>query len=116
VDITTINSTNVAITTSGNPIPGGWSYNYSGNDVIGANFSPVNPLPPSTPISVSASGLLDYAGNTFPAASSNFTTAATPDYSTSNCGARLQLLAVRDRHQCFLQLPLLGSDGSEQRQ
>jgi hypothetical protein len=82
VDITTINSTNVTITTSGNPIPGGWSYNYSGNDVIGANFSPVNPLPPSTPISVSASGLLDYAGNAFPAASSNFTTAATPDYST----------------------------------
>jgi hypothetical protein len=48
VDVTTINSTNVAITTSGNPIPGSWSYNYSGNDVIGVNFSPVNPLPPSS--------------------------------------------------------------------
>jgi hypothetical protein len=84
VDITTITSTNVAITTGGNPIPGSWSYNYSSNnvDVIGANFSPVNPLPPSTPISVSVSGLLDYAGNTFPTASANFTTAATPDYST----------------------------------
>jgi len=82
VDITTINSTNVVITTSGNPIPGSWSYNYSGNDVIGANFSPVNPLPPSSPISVSVSGLLDYAGNTFASATSNFTTAATPDYST----------------------------------
>ena len=82
VDITTINSTTVAITTSGNPIPGSWSYNYSGNDVIGANFSPINPLPPSSPISVSTSGLLDYAGNTFTSASSNFTTAATPDYST----------------------------------
>jgi len=82
VDITTINSTNVAITTGGNPIPGSWSYNYSGNDVIGVNFSPVNPLPPSSPISVSVSGLLDYAGNTFASATATFTTAATPDYST----------------------------------
>jgi hypothetical protein len=82
VDVTTINATNVAIITGGNPIPGSWSYNYSGNDVIGVNFSPVNPLPPSSPISVSVSGLLDYAGNTFPSASANFTTAATPDYST----------------------------------
>jgi hypothetical protein len=82
VDITTINSTNVAITTGSNPIPGSWSYNYSGNDVIGVNFSPVNPLPPSTPISVSVSGLLDYAGNTFTSATATFTTATTPDYST----------------------------------
>jgi hypothetical protein len=82
VDVTTINATNVAITNGGNPIPGSWSYNYSGNDVTGANFTPVNPLPPSTPISVSVSSLLDYAGNTFNSASSTFTTAATPDYST----------------------------------
>jgi hypothetical protein len=82
VDVTTINATNVAITTGGNPIPGGWSYNLSYADVIGANFYPVNPLPPSSPISVSVSGLLDYAGNTFASATSNFTTAATPDYST----------------------------------
>jgi hypothetical protein len=80
VDVTTINATNVAITTGGNPIPGTWSYNLSGSDVIGANFSPVNPLPPSSPISVSFSGLLDYAGNTFTAATATFTTAATPDF------------------------------------
>ncbi len=64
----------------GNPIPGTWSFNYNGNDLIGANFSPVNPLPPSTPVSLSLSGVEDYAGNTFPAVSSTFTTAALPDY------------------------------------
>jgi hypothetical protein len=84
VDSTTINSTNVQITTSGNPIDGTWSYNVSSGDVVGANFSPVNPLPPSSLISVSVSGLQDYAGNTFAAASSTFTTAATPDYSSPN--------------------------------
>jgi hypothetical protein len=75
---------NIQITTGGNPIPGTWSFNYNSgtNDAIGANFSPVNPLPPSSPISVSVSGVLDYAGNTFASASSNFTTAALPDYST----------------------------------
>jgi len=82
VDITTINSTNVAITTSGNPIPGSFSYSYSGSDVYGVNFSPVNPLPPSSPILVNVSGVLDYAGNTFTAANATFTTAATPDYSS----------------------------------
>ncbi|MGB7984257.1 MAG: Ig-like domain-containing protein [Terracidiphilus sp.] len=82
VDITTINTTNVAITTGGNPIPGSFSYSYSGNDVIGVNFSPVNPLPSSSPISVSVSGVLDYGGNTFTTATSNFNTAATPDYTS----------------------------------
>ena len=82
VDITTINTTNVAITTSGNPIPGSFSYSYSGNDLTGVNFSPVNPLPASSSISVNVSGVLDYAGNIFTSATSSFTTAATPDYST----------------------------------
>jgi methionine-rich copper-binding protein CopC len=81
VDVTTINSSNVAITTSGNPIPGSFSYSYTGNDVYGVNFSPVNPLPSSSVIAVSVSGVLDYAGNTFTAANATFTTAATPDYS-----------------------------------
>jgi hypothetical protein len=80
VDVTSINSTNVAITASGNPVPGTWSYNYSGNDIYGANFYPVNPLPPSTPITVSVSGLLDYAGNTFTLATSTFTTTTGPDF------------------------------------
>ena len=82
VDVTTINSTNVAITTSGNPIPGSWSYSLSGSDVTGANFLPVNPLPPSSLITVNVSGVLDYVGNTFTAANASFTTAATPDYSS----------------------------------
>jgi hypothetical protein len=80
VDVTTINATNVAITTGGNPIPGTWSY--SGSDVTGANFSPENPLPASTQINVSVNGLLDYAGNLFSEPTATFTTAATPDYST----------------------------------
>jgi hypothetical protein len=77
-------SANIQITTGGNPIPGTWSFSYvSGtNDSTGAYFSPVNPLPPSSPISVSVSGVLDYAGNTFTTATSNFTTAALPDYTT----------------------------------
>ncbi|MGP8260096.1 MAG: Ig-like domain-containing protein [Acidobacteriaceae bacterium] len=78
------NSANIQVTTGGNPIPGVRSFNYrSGtNDAIGANFSPTNPLPPSSVIDVSASGVPDYAGNTFGSTSSSFTTAALPDYST----------------------------------
>jgi hypothetical protein len=82
VDLTSINTTTVQVSSGGNPIPGTWSYNYSGNDVIGANFSPVNPLPPSSTIQVNVNGLLDYVGNSFTAASSSFTTAAAPDYTT----------------------------------
>jgi len=70
------------VTSGGNPIPGTWSYNVSNSDVIGANFSPVNSLPPSSTIQVSIGGLLDYAGNTFTAANSQFTTAALPDFTT----------------------------------
>ena len=83
-DRTMVNSTNVQITTGGNPIPGSWTYNYSGNDLVGANFSPLNPLPPSSQITVSATGILDYAGNTFTSATSQFTTAALPDYNAPN--------------------------------
>ena len=86
MDITTINSTNITITAGGNAVPGTWGYNYTNNDVREINFSPVNPLPPSTAITVkvnpasATSDVLDYAGNTFTAASSTFTTAALPDY------------------------------------
>jgi hypothetical protein len=82
VDSTTINSTNIAITIGGNPVPGTWSYNYSNSDVREVNFSPVNPLPPSITVSVKTSGLLDYTGNTFAAVNTTFTTAALPDYNT----------------------------------
>jgi len=81
-DRTTVNSTNVAITTGANTIPGSWTYNYSGTDLVGANFYPLNPLPQSSVINVVASNILDYAGNTFPSATTQFTTAATPDYAT----------------------------------
>ena len=81
-DRTTVNSSNIQITTSGNPIPGSWSYSYSGTDLYGANFSPLNPLPPSSSISIVTNNLLDYAGNTFAPTSTSFTTAALPDYST----------------------------------
>jgi hypothetical protein len=82
VDQTTMNPTNVTITTGGNPIPGTWSYTYTNSNVVEANFSPVNPLPPSSTIAVNTSGLLDYVGNTFTAAGASFTTAALPDYTT----------------------------------
>ena len=75
---------NAKVTVGGNPVPGGWSFGYNSgtNDAIEAYFSPTNPLPPSTTVSVSVSGVLDYAGNTFTAKSASFTTAALPDYNT----------------------------------
>jgi hypothetical protein len=82
VDRTAINSNNVHISAGGNPIPGSWSFNLSNNDVVGANFSPLNPLPPSTLIIVASSNLLDYAGNVFTSPTAQFTTAALPDYTT----------------------------------
>ncbi len=82
VDVTTITSTSVTIRNGSTPIPGTWSYAYSSGDIVGAYFSPDNPLPPSATISVSASNLLDYAGNTFPTATAHFATAALPDYTT----------------------------------
>jgi hypothetical protein len=82
IDVTTINSANVQITAGGIPIPGTWSFNLSSGDYVGANFTPVNPLPPSSTIQVSVNGLLDYAGNTFTPSTAQFTAAALPDYST----------------------------------
>ncbi|MGA9977890.1 MAG: Ig-like domain-containing protein [Candidatus Sulfotelmatobacter sp.] len=81
-DRTTVNSTNVVISTGGNPIPGSWTYNYSGTSLVGANFYPLNPLPQSTSIQVAVSNILDYAGNEFSEPTVTFTTAAQPDYTT----------------------------------
>ena len=78
MDKTTIG--NVQIKTGANAVPGTWSYVTSSSNVVGANFSPTNPLLANTSYSVTASGLLDYAGNTFGSAASTFTTAATPVY------------------------------------
>lgn len=80
-DRTTVNSDNVQVKNGSSTIEGTWSYNYNGNDVIGANFTPLNALPASSVISVTAGNLLDYAGNAFNSLSTHFTTAATPDYS-----------------------------------
>ncbi|HEX3985959.1 MAG TPA: Ig-like domain-containing protein [Acidobacteriaceae bacterium] len=79
-DRATVNSANIRVMNGGNAIPGTWSYNYNGSDLVGANFYPLNSLPPSATITVSAANVLDYAGNTFTAATSQFTTAAMPDY------------------------------------
>ena len=84
VDVTSINATTVQITVGPVAIPGTWSYTYSSGNAMGANFSPVNPLPPSSTIQVSASGLLDYAGNTFALANAQFTTEALPDFSAAS--------------------------------
>ena len=80
VDRTTVNSTNIQIKTGGNPVPGSWSYSYSGAEVYGANFSTLNPLPASSTISITTGNILDYAGNLFTPASKQFVTAALPDY------------------------------------
>jgi hypothetical protein len=81
-DRTTVNSTNVQVTTGGNPIPGSWTYNISNSSLVGANFYPLNPLPTSSQIQVAVSGILDYAGNEFSEPTVQFTTGAQPDYTT----------------------------------
>jgi hypothetical protein len=83
VDVTSIDTANVQVTTGGSAISGTWSYNYSSGDAVGASFYPVNPLPPSSTIQVSVTGLLDYAGNVFTAVNAQFTTQALPDFSAA---------------------------------
>jgi hypothetical protein len=83
-DRTTVNASTISVTTGGNPIPGSLTYSYNGNDLVGANFYPVNPLPQSSTIQVAVSGILDYAGNTFSEPTITFTTAAQPDYTSPN--------------------------------
>jgi hypothetical protein len=82
-DPTTINAGTVAVTSGGTSVPGSFSINNSGGDYTGASFSPVNPLPASATIKVTAKGLLDYAGNTFKQNTAQFTTAPGPDFSTA---------------------------------
>jgi hypothetical protein len=79
-DRTTATQSNIQVTMGGNPIPGSLTYNTSNGDLYGVNFYPLNPLPPSSVIKVTVTGLLDYAGNTFLSTPSQFTTAALPDY------------------------------------
>lgn len=84
-DRSTINTSNIQITTGGNPIPGSFSYSYGNNgnaDLLGVNFQPLNPLPASSVISIVTNNILDYAGNTFTPTTTQFTTLPTPDYST----------------------------------
>jgi hypothetical protein len=81
-DRTTVNSTNVQVTAGSNPVPGMWTYNVSGNSLVGANFYPLNPLPTGTQIQVAVSGILDYAGNQFSEPTAQFTTGTQPDYTT----------------------------------
>jgi hypothetical protein len=86
-DRSTINTSNILITTGGNPIPGSFSYSYGNNgnaDLLGVNFQPLNPLPASSVISIVTNNILDYAGNTFTPTNTQFTTLPTPDYSTPN--------------------------------
>jgi hypothetical protein len=83
-DVTSINVTTVQVASGGTAIDGVWSWVYSGNDVVGANYSPVNPLPPSSTVKVSVNGILDYAGNQFAAPTAQFQTAALPDFSAAS--------------------------------
>ncbi len=82
VDRTSVNPTTAQVSNGGSAVHGSWSFVYSGNDAIGANFTPENGLPPSSNIQVSLNGLLDYAGNLFNSSTTQFTTAAMPDYAT----------------------------------
>ena len=80
------------------------------------NFSPVNPLPPSTAITVSVnpasatSKMLDYAGNSFTATTSNFTTAALPNYNspsvTLDFGSNTQGVATDASFTCLYTEPM----------
>ena len=81
-DRTTVNSTNVQVTIGGTAIPGSFTYNYSGADLVGADFYPLDPLPTGATVKVAVSSILDYAGNEFSEPTITFTTAAQPDYTT----------------------------------
>jgi methionine-rich copper-binding protein CopC len=80
VDPTTVNASTIAVTSGGTVIPGSFSLNNTNSDYTGASFSPLNPLPASSPIQVSVNGVLDYAGNTFTQNTTQFTTAPGPDF------------------------------------
>jgi hypothetical protein len=77
-DPTSINASTVAVTSGGNPIPGTFSYVYTNNNVTGANFSPVNPLPTSTVVQIAVNGVIDLVGNTFTPVTQHFTTGPAP--------------------------------------
>ena len=81
-DRATVNSSNIVVTQSGNPINGYWTFNYHGADLYGANYVPYNALPASSTIQVAVSGVLDYAGNSFNNPTTTFTTGPTPDYNS----------------------------------
>ncbi len=81
VDRITVNEGTLTVTSNGQPVEGTLSF---GSDATSANFYPVNPLPPSSNISISVNGVLDYAGNVFVGASSQFTTADGPDFSSAS--------------------------------
>ncbi|HEY5329958.1 MAG TPA: Ig-like domain-containing protein [Acidobacteriaceae bacterium] len=83
VDETTVNTTTVHVTTSGNPVLGTFSFVNSGGNITGINFTPANPLPPSSVVNVAINGLLDYAGNTFTPLTTQFTTGALPDFTAA---------------------------------
>nr|WP_241654471.1 Ig-like domain-containing protein [Granulicella sibirica] len=88
VDATTVTTDTVKVMHGSVSIPGTLTlssdYGTSGYDFIGATFTPVNPLPPSTTLQVSVDGVEDYAGNALAKASSQFTTAPAPDFSAAN--------------------------------
>ncbi|HEY6446118.1 MAG TPA: Ig-like domain-containing protein [Acidobacteriaceae bacterium] len=84
VDPTSFQSATINIKTGGNAIPGTWTYNYTNSAIMGANFFPTNPLPPSSSITVAVSGLKDYVGDTFASISKAFTTGPTPDISSAS--------------------------------
>ncbi|MGB6744794.1 MAG: Ig-like domain-containing protein [Terracidiphilus sp.] len=109
-DRTTVNSTNVPVTTGGNPIPGSWTYNYSSTNLVGANFYPLNPLPQSSQIQVAVSNILDYAGNEFSEPTVQFTTAAQPDYTqptaTLDFGGNTSGIATNASFTCLYSEPM----------
>jgi hypothetical protein len=109
-DRTTVNSTNIQITASGNPIPGSWTYNMSGDDLVGANFYPLNPLPVSTPIQVAVTNILDYAGNEFSEPTVQFTTGTQPDYTTPTAtldfGGNTSGIAINASFTCHYSKPM----------
>ncbi len=82
IDQTTVTASTITVSSGGTAIPGTFSFVNSSNNVLGVNFSPINPLPPSTVVTVSVKGVLDYAGNSFTNTTTSFTTAALPDYTS----------------------------------
>ncbi len=113
VDATSINPTNIAITAASNPIPGSWSYTYSGAETFTEPTSRrsircrLRAPSRSSPTTCSITRATPLRRPARPSPLRHCPTTPTP-----TVHARLRQQHNRHRHQRLVHLPLHGADGS----